>query len=267
MNNIHPTAVVDPSAKLDPSVKVGPYSVIREDVVVGAGSVIGAHAVLEFVHMGKENQIFDGAYVGTTPQDLKYAGERTLLVMGDRNKVREGATLNRGTAALGETKVGSDCLFMTNSHVAHDCQLGNGVILANCVALAGHVEVGDGSIFGGLVAVHQYVRVGRYCMLGGGSMVDKDIPSFCNVQGDRATLRGLNLIGMRRAGLHRDAVAALREAYRTLFLSGRPWEEALAEVRSSSVPEVQDMTRMIDGSKRGITRPAAGAHAEEEAPL
>lgn len=267
MPNIHPTAVIDPSAKLDPTVKVGPYSVIREDVVVGAGTVIGAHSILEHVHMGKDNMIFDGAYVGTAPQDLKFAGEKTLLAMGDRCKVREGATLNRGTAAFGETRIGDDCLFMTNSHVAHDCQLGNGVILANCVALAGHVEVGDGSIFGGLVAVHQYVRVGRFCMMGGGAMVDKDVPSFCNVQGDRAVLRGLNLIGMRRAGLHRDAVAALREAYRTLFLSGRPWEEALAEVRSSAVPEVQDMARMIDGSKRGITRPAAGAQAEAEEAL
>ncbi len=267
MNNIHPTAIIDPSAKLDPSVKVGPYTVIREDVVVGAGTVIGAHAVLEFVHMGKDNIISDASYIGVAPQDLKYAGEKTLLVMGDRNKVREGATLNRGTAAFGETKIGNDCLFMTCSHVAHDCQLGNQVILANCVALAGHVEVGDGCVFGGFVGVHQYVKIGRFCMLGAGSMVAKDVPSFCNAQGDRATLRGLNLVGMRRAGLHRDSVSAIREAYRTLFLSGRPWDEALAEVRASGVTEVQDMVRMIDGSKRGITRPATGVQAEEEVTL
>ncbi|OGR86359.1 MAG: acyl-[acyl-carrier-protein]--UDP-N-acetylglucosamine O-acyltransferase [Elusimicrobia bacterium RIFCSPHIGHO2_02_FULL_57_9] len=265
MNHIHPTAVTDPGAKIDPSVKIGPYAVIGPDVVLGAGTTVGAHAVIEYTHMGRDNRIMPGAFVGTPPQDLKYAGEHTILVMGDKNTVRECVTLNRGTAAHGETRIGSGCLFMAYSHVAHDCIIGDGVILVNSVGVAGHVEIGDFSVVGGLVGIHQYVRIGRFCMLGGGSMIGKDIPPFCNCQGDRATLRGLNLLGMRRAGLPRETVQSIKDAYKTLFLSGSRLEEAVAEVKSTAhAKEVLEMLGFIERSRRGIMRPATGAASEEE---
>ncbi len=262
--NIHPNAVIHPTAKIDPSVVVGPGAVIGEDTVIGAGSVIGAHAVVEFSVLGKNNRLAPGCFVGTPPQDLKYAGERTRLVMGDNNLVRECVTLNRGTAATGETVIGSNCLFMAYSHVAHDCRIGNHVILVNSVALAGHVDVGDYSVISAQVAVHQFVRVGRCCMISGGSMVGKDIPSYCTAQGDRATLRGLNLVGMRRAGLQRDAVAAVKEAYKTLFLSGLRQEEALPELQKSSVPQVLELADFISRSQRGVMRPKGQGGEEDE---
>lgn len=263
--NVHPTAVVDPSAKLDASVVVGPYAVIGPETVVGAGTTIAAHAVLEHVHMGKNNRIFSGAYVGTAPQDLKYAGEKTRLVMGDNCLVRECVTLNRGTTATGETRIGNDCLFMAYSHVAHDCRVGNHVILVNSVALAGHVEIGDYTVVGGLAAIHQFTRVGAMVMIGGGAMVGKDVPPFCLAQGDRATLRGLNVVGLRRSGLPREAVSAVREAYKTLFLRGLTQEQALSQLKAGNPPKpVQDMIAFIESSKRGVMRPASAGAAEEE---
>ena len=265
---IHPTAIIDPSAELDPTVSVGPYAVIGPDVVIGAGSTVGAHTVLEHVHMGKENRLFSGCYVGVAPQDLKYAGERTRLVMGDKNIVRECVTLNRGSAATGETRIGSGCLFMAYSHVAHDCRVGDGVILVNSVPLAGHVEVGDFAVLGGSSAVHQFVRIGRLSMISGGSMVGKDIPPFCTAQGDRAVLRGLNSIGMRRAGLPREAISAVKDAYKTLFLSGGALEGAIAQLKASApAKEVLEMIDFIERSKRGVMRPAVGATEAEEVAL
>lgn len=265
---VHPTAVVHPTAKIDPTAEVGPYAVVGEDTVIGAGSVIGAHAVVEFTHMGQGNRLFPGCYVGGAPQDLKYAGERTRLVMGDKNTVRECVTLNRGTNASGETVIGSNCLFMAYSHVAHDCRIGDGVIVVNSVQLAGHVEVGDFAVLGGCAAVHQFVRIGKYAMAGGGSMIGKDLPAFCVCQGDRATLRGLNLVGMRRAGLGRETVSALKDAYKALFMAGTPLEAALAAVKGTSeVTEVLEMVQFIERSQRGVMRPAVGAAAEEEVSL
>ena len=263
--SIHPTAVVDKDAKIDPSAEIGPYAIIGPEVVIGPGCVIGAHAVVEYTQRGRDNRIMPGAFVGTPPQDLKYAGERTRLVMGDKNTVRECVTLNRGTAAHGETRIGSHCLFMAYSHVAHDCVIGDHVILVNSVGVAGHVEIGDFSVLGGLAGVHQYVRIGRFCMLGGGTMAGKDVPHFCMAQGDRATLRGLNLLGLRRAGLPRETISAIKEAYKTLFLSGMVLEEALSQLKSGSpVKEVLALVDFIERSKRGITRPAAGVSEEEE---
>ncbi|MBI3300052.1 MAG: acyl-ACP--UDP-N-acetylglucosamine O-acyltransferase [Elusimicrobia bacterium] len=268
MPDIHPTAVIDPGASLAAGVKVGPYAVIGEDVVIGEGTSIGAHAHVEFTHMGKENRLLPGCFVGGPPQDLKYAGERTRLVMGERNTVRECVTLNRGTNASGETRIGSNCLFMAYSHVAHDCRIGDGVIVVNSVGIAGHVEIGDYTVVGGIVGVHQFVRIGKYCMVGGGSMVGKDLPSFCVCQGDRATLRGLNMVGMRRAGLSRDAQTAVKAAYKAIFLSGTPLEAALAELKAAGpTAEVFEMIEFIERSQRGTLRPATGALAEEEVTL
>lgn len=263
---VHSTAIVHPTAKLHPSVEVGPYAIIGEAVEIGEGSFVGPHARLEFVRMGKNNKIHGGSFVGVPPQDLKYAGERTMLIMGDNNTVRETATLNRGTSATGETRIGSNCLFMAYSHVGHDCRVGNHVIIVNCSPLAGHVEVGDYAVIGGLAAVHQYTRIGKFAMIGGGAMVGKDIPPFCIAQGDRATLRGLNVVGLRRSGLPRDTTSAIREAYKTLFLRGLTLENAVAELKAGNPPkEVLEMATFIETSKRGITRPAsAGAKEEEE---
>ena len=266
MTKIHPTAVIHPTAKLDSSVVVGPYAVIGEDVEIGADTVVGPHAIVEFTTMGKNNKIMGGSFIGVPPQDLKYAGEKTRLIMGDNNVVRETATLNRGTTATGETRIGSNCLIMAYAHVAHDCRIGNHVILVNSVALAGHIEIGDYAVLGGISAVHQFTRIGTMAMISGGSMCGKDILPFCIAQGDRAVLRGLNVVGLRRSGLPRSTISAIRECYKTLFLRGLTQENALAELKRVEQPkEVQMMIRFIETSKRGITRPAAGAQAEEEA--
>lgn len=262
---IHSSAVIHNTAKIDPSCEIGPGAFIGEDVVMEPGCSIGAHAVVEHVHMGRGNKLHPGCYVGTPPQDLKYKGEKTRLVMGDNNVVREGVTLNRGTQATGETRIGSGCLFMTNAHVGHDCRVGNGVILVNCVALAGHVTVGDHTVIGGLAAVHQFQTIGKMCMVGGGSMINKDMPDYCLCQGYPAKLRGLNLLGLRRAGLPREAVAAIKEAYKLLFTSGLRAEEAVARLKALNRPELAGMIAIVEGSKRGVMRPASGTEEEEEA--
>jgi len=257
---IHPTAIIHPAAKLDPAVEVGPYAVIGPGTVIGPGCIIGPHCLVEHTTMGRDNRILAAAYVGTPPQDLKYAGEPTRLVMGDRNVVREGVTLNRGTKATGETRIGSGCLFMALSHVAHDCRIGDGVILVNAVGLAGHASIGDHAVMGGFSGVHQFVRIGRLCMISAGSMIGKDIPPFCTAQGDRASLRGLNALGLRRAGFAPAAVRAVKNAYVTLFHSGLRLEEAVAKLRSESPgPEVAELLDFISCSQRGIMRPASGA--------
>ncbi len=262
---IHSTAVIHPSARLDPSVDVGPCAVIGQDTVIGPGCRIGPHCVIEYATLGRDNKLVASCFVGTPPQDLKYKGEPTRLVMGDNNTVREAVTLNRGTTATGETRIGSGCLFMTQSHVAHDCRVGNGVILANSTALAGHVEVGDYAIISGLVGVHQFARIGRLSMTGGGSMVGKDIIPFGMVQGDRATLRGLNFLGLRRAGFKPPTVRALREAYAELFLRGLRLEEAVAKLSAANpLPEVREILDFITSAKRGITRPAGDSSEKEE---
>jgi UDP-N-acetylglucosamine acyltransferase len=218
--NIHATAVLHPTAKIDPTAVIEPYAIIGEDTVIGPGCRIGAHAVVEFTTMGRDNVLFPGCFVGTAPQDLKYAGQKTRFIMGDRNTIRECAHLNRGTTATHETRIGSGCLIMAFTHIAHDCRVGDNVILVNNSGLAGHVEVGDGTIISTQCGVHQFTRVGRGVMISAGSMVGKDVPPFCIAQGDRARLRGLNMVGLRRSGMSRDTISALREAFRTVFLSG-----------------------------------------------
>ena len=267
---IHPTAVVDASAKIDPTAEIGPYAIIGPDTVIGARTRIGAHAVVEHATLGADNVLHPGCYVGTPPQDLKYAGEKTRLVMGDKNTVRECVTINRGTAQGGAlTKIGSGCLFMACSHIAHDCVVGDGVIVVNAVLLAGHVHIGDYAVLGGMCAIHQYNRIGRLAMLGGGSMNGQDVLPFATTQGDRATMRGLNLLGLRRAGVPRASVTELKAAYRTLFLSGLQQADALTQLKvSDPCKEVQEWIDFIEASgKRGFTRPALGATGLDEASL
>jgi UDP-N-acetylglucosamine acyltransferase len=258
---IHPRAVVSPGAELDRGVTIEAYAVIGPHVRIGAGTHIGPHAVVEGrTTLGARNRIFQFASVGAVPQDLKYRGEASTLEVGDDNIVREYASLNPGTAGGGMvTRVGSGCLLMVSSHVAHDCIVGSNVILANGAALGGHVRVDDWGIVGGLAGVHQYVRVGESALCAAGAMVSQDVPPFCTAAGDRARLRGLNLVGLRRRGFSVDAVVALKRAYRALFGPGRTTaarRDALARVRDTlgHVPEVVRLVDFVAESERGVGR-------------
>ncbi len=255
---IHPSAAVSPRAELANGVRVGAYSVVGPDVRIGADTWIGAHAVVEGrTTVGARNRIFSFASVGSTPQDLKYRGEASTLRLGDANIVREYVSINPGTQGGGmETVVGSGCLFMVSSHVAHDCRLGDSVILSNGVALAGHVTVEDHAIVGGLAGVHQFVRLGESCLCAAGAMVSKDVPPFCTVAGDRARLFGLNAVGLRRRGFSAATIRALRRAYRLLFHSGGSRREQMVQVRAElhGVPEVERLLAFIERSQRGVCR-------------
>ncbi len=255
---VHPTAVVSSRAELAGGVQVGPYAIIGPEVRIGADTWIGAHAVVGGrTTLGARNRVFPFASVGSSPQDLKYRGEPSTLALGDANIVREYVSINPGTQGGGmETVIGSGCLFMVSSHIAHDCRLGDSVILSNGVALAGHVTVESHAIVGGLAGVHQFVRLGESSLCAAGAMVSKDVPPFCTVAGDRARLFGLNMIGLRRRGFSTTTIRALRRAYRLVFHSGGSRREHAARVRAElgTVPEVARLLDFISASQRGICR-------------
>ena len=255
-SRVHPTAIVHSSAQMAEDVLIGPYAVIGEDTIIQKGVEIGPHAVVEFATIGEGCRIHAGAYVGTAPQDLKYRGERTRLNLGPECTVRECVTLNRGTAATGVTQIGARCLFMAYSHVAHDCIIGDEVILANSVAVAGHCEIGSWTVVGGMAGLHQFVRVGKLAMIGAGAMVPLDIPPFTMAQGDRAKLSGLNVIGLKRRGVPVSEVSDLKKAYFEVYDSENPFKERVAELlRQGRTPAVQDFLTFLASSPRGITRP------------
>ena len=255
---IHPTAVVDKHAELDSSVEIGPYAVIGAKVKIGPRTRVGPHAVIEGdTTIGAGNIIFQFAALGAIPQDLKYAGEATRLVIGDANQIREFATVHIGTAGGGGvTRVGSHCLLMANSHVAHDVQLADGCILANSAALAGHVVVEDRVIFGGLAAVHQFTRIGRLAFVSGGAMVTQDVPPYLTVQGDRAEVVGINTVGLTRAHFKDDQVARVKSAFKILYRSKLGFREAIAHVRAEhgGHEEIDHMVAFLENSERGIAR-------------
>jgi UDP-N-acetylglucosamine acyltransferase len=255
---IHPTAIVSPGAQLDSTVEVGPYAVIGPQVRIGPGTRVGPHAVIEGdTTIGANNRIFQFAAIGAVPQDLKYAGEPTRLVIGDRNQVREFTTIHLGTVQGGSlTRVGSDCLLMANSHVAHDCVIGDHVILANSAAIAGHCTLEDHVICGGLSGVHQFTRIGRFGFVSGGAIVTMDVPPYCTAQGDRAELAGLNTVGLTRGGFSRDQISRIKAAYKLVFRSGLGLREALARVTAEygGRPEIDHFVKFIEGSERGIAR-------------
>jgi UDP-N-acetylglucosamine acyltransferase len=256
--SIDPQAVVAPGAELADGVEIGPFAVIGSEVRIGRGTTVGAHAVIEGrTTIGERNRIFQFAALGAIPQDLKYQGEQTTLVIGDENQIREFTTMHIGTeGGGGVTSVGNRNLFMNFSHVAHDCQIGNRVVFANGATLAGHVIVEDHVIVGGLSAVHQFVRLGESSMLGGGAMVVQDVPPFCVVQGDRAGLVGLNVEGLRRRGFADEDLRALCVAYRTLFRSGLTVRDAIRKMREEQPlgAAAERMVRFVESSKRGICR-------------
>lgn len=255
---IHPTAIIHPGAKLADNVTVGAYSVIGEHVTVGADTTISSHVVIEgWTEIGGSNQIFQFSSIGAAPQDLKYAGEETWLKIGDRNRIREFTTLNRGTAEGGGlTTVGNDNLFMAYSHVAHDCIVHDQAILANGATLAGHVEIESNAILGGLAAVHQFCRIGCHTMISGGAMVAQDVPPYTVAQGDRAKTVGLNLVGLKRRGFSAETIRGIKKAYRIIFRSGVRLEEALAQIDSEieMTPELDHFVNFIKESQRGIAR-------------
>jgi UDP-N-acetylglucosamine acyltransferase len=232
--------------------------VIGPKVILGPENVVGAHAVVTGRStFGAGNRIFPHAALGGVPQDLKYRGEDTALVVGDRNTFREFTTVSLGTAGGGGvTRIGSGGLYMANSHVGHDCQIGDGAIIANSVAIAGHVAIGDHVHFGGLSACHQFCRVGRLAFVSGMTGVAMDVAPFCTVSGSRAELVGLNTVGMQRAGLTEDQVARVKQAYKVVFRSSLGLAEAIAQLRAElpGHPEIEEFAAFLEGSQRGITR-------------
>lgn len=258
MNKIHESAVIDPRAELDIDVEVGAYSIIGPKAKIGKGTRIKSHVVVEGnTTLGEENLIFQFATVGSVPQDLKYKGEESQLIIGHHNTIREFVSLNPGTSGGGMvTRLGDHNLLMMYCHIAHDCVLGCHNFIANGATLGGHVVIEDHVIVGGLVGIHQYVRVGTSAILGAGSMVSKDIPPFCNATGDRARLRGLNLVGLKRRGFSKDQIDTLKKAYRVIFQSGLRTKEALKKIKRgfSDSPEVEQLVSFIEGSQRGICR-------------
>jgi UDP-N-acetylglucosamine acyltransferase len=255
---IHPTAIVDPKAELDSNVEVGPYSIIKANASIGSGTVIGSHTSIDsYVDIGPNCQIFSYASIGTVPQAIKFKGEKTYLKIGRNTIIREFATLNRGTEfGGGVTEVGENNFLMAYTHVAHDCKIGKGVILSNNATLAGHITLGDYVIVGGLTAIHQFVRVGDYAYIGGMSAVVKDIPPYLLAAGDRATLHGLNKVGLQRHGFSQNTISNLKKAYRIIFRIGLTVNEAVERVLAEveNIAEVLSLVNFIKATHRGITR-------------
>ena len=255
---IHPTAIVAATAELDEDVEIDAYALIGPKVRIGCGSRVGTHSVVDGrTVIGKYTHIFHHASVGAPPQDLKYRGEDSELVVGDHNIIREFTTLSTGTAGGGmTTRIGDHNLLMNYSHIAHDCVLGSHNIIANGVQLAGHVTIEDYCVLGALSAVHQFAKVGESAILGAGAMVSQDVAPFCNATGDRARLHGLNLIGLKRRGLSAEVVRDIKHAYRLMFRSSLKVAEAAARIRAEVPvsPEVNHFVAFIEGSERGVCR-------------
>jgi UDP-N-acetylglucosamine acyltransferase len=256
--NIHPTAIISPEANLSEGVEIGPYTIIGPDVNIGKKTVIGSHAVIEaHTDIGEGCRIFQFASIGAIPQDLKFKGEKKRVIIGNNNTIREFVTINRGTAAdIGATIIGSNNLIMAYSHIAHNCKLGNNIIMVNASNLAGHIHVEDYAIIGGLTGVHQFTRIGSHCIIGGMSAVAKDIPPFVMASGNRAKLYGLNLIGLKRRGFKEEAIKALKEAYRIIFRSSLLLKVAIEKVKGEvdNLPEIRQFIEFIENSERGISR-------------
>ncbi len=255
-DDIHSSVIVDPSADVGPAVSIGAYSVIGPNVRIGAGARVGPHVVIHRdTTIGEACVIHQGASLGNDPQDLKYAGEKSELLIGARTVIREFCTVNRGTAAGGRTVVGADCLLMAYTHVAHDCVIGNHVVLANAVNMGGHVELGDWVIVGGMTAIHQFVRVGAHAFIGGMSAVLKDVPPFVKASDDPLTLFGLNSTGLQRRGFTVEVRRELKRAYRLVFASDLNVGEGIARARGelNIYPEVEQFLSFIEAGGRGTT--------------
>ncbi|PWK92025.1 acyl-[acyl-carrier-protein]--UDP-N-acetylglucosamine O-acyltransferase [Fulvimonas soli] len=256
---IHPTAQVDPSAVIGASVSVGAYSVIGADVEIGEGTVVGPHVVIEGpTRIGRDNRINQFAALGGAPQDKKWKGERTELVVGDRNIFREFVTVHRGTGdGGGVTRIGSDNWFLAYVHIAHDCQVGNHTVFSNYSALAGHVEIGDWVILSGFSGVHQFCKVGAHAFIGMGCLVGADVPPFVTMANEqRGRPRGINSEGLKRRGFEPARIAAIKRAYRTLYMGGLPLAEAREQLaaQAQDSDDVKALLDFIDRSERALAR-------------
>lgn len=253
---VHPSAIVHPGARLGDDVYIGPWSLVGEHVVVGSGCRLGAHVVLENrVTLGEGNQVLHGAVLGSTPQDLKYDGAPSEVVVGDHNTIREYATVNIATAEGEVTRIGSHCLLMAYSHVAHNCVLGDHVIMANSVNIAGHVEVDDHAIIGGMTAVHQFVVIGAHSFVGGHSRISQDVPPYVKVAGSPPQPAGINSLGLERRGFSADEVGRAKEAYRLLYRRGLRSEEARGHIVDGSDDRIsRTFEAFFARSQRGIVR-------------
>jgi len=256
MPSIHPTAIVDPKAELGANVTVGPYSIIDAPVTIAADTHIGPHVIIRpFTHIGQRCRIFQFAVIGEVPQDLKFQGEESHLIIGNDNVIREFATLHRGTAGGGGvTQIGDHNLLMAYTHVAHDCRLGSHIIMSNAATLAGHITVDDYAILGGLSAIHQFCRIGAYAFIGGASAVARDVPPFCMAVGNRAKIVGLNLVGLKRHGFSTATLDSLKTAFETLFVSELTLKEAMAQLRQRYPEEnaIKIMLDFLEHSERGL---------------
>jgi UDP-N-acetylglucosamine acyltransferase len=256
--NIHPTAIVSKNARVAEGVEIGPYSVVGEHVTIGRDTKVASHVLIEgWTTIGERNRIFSFSAIGTQPQDIGYKTEETYLVIGNDNVIRECATVHRATTkADRKTEIGNGNYLMAYSHVAHDCKLGNNIIMANSAGLAGHIVIEDHAILGGIVGVHQHVRIGAYAMIGGQSAIVQDIPPYVSAAGNRAQLYGLNTIGLKRRGFSDETINNLKKAYKIIFRSGMTIDEAIRKA-AEEFPGSREVNYFIDfmrHSKRGVTR-------------
>jgi UDP-N-acetylglucosamine acyltransferase len=254
---IHPTAVVSAKATIGNSVKIGAFAVIEDDVIIADGADIRTHAVIcNGSRIGADAAIYPGAVIGAEPQDLKYKGEPTLAIIGERTVIRESATVNRGTVYSGAARVGSDCLIMAYSHVAHDCVVGNNVIMSNVSQLAGHVEIGDWAILGGMVKVVQFCRIGKHSMIGAGVKITKDVPDFALIGREPARIESINKIGLKRRGFSNETIDKIEQFYDTVFLGKFNTTDGIIEFLRGNEPieEVNQLIEFIRSSKKGVVR-------------
>lgn len=255
---IHPQAIVDRAAMIGKDVQIGAFSIIGPDVEIGDGTWIGPHVVLQGpTRIGRDNRIYQFCSIGEAPQDLKFGGEPTRLEVGDRNVIREYCTFSRGTAGGGGvTRLGNDNFIMAYVHIAHDCQVGDHTVFANCASLAGHVSVGDHAILGGFTGIHQFCRVGAHCMTGIATISFKDIPPYVLAAGNTAQPHGINVKGLKRRGFSPETLDALRRAYKTLYKSGLKLEQAVEELKQmqAQCPEVGHLAEFVKTTERGIIR-------------
>lgn len=252
MAKVHPTAIVDPSAELGEGVEIGPFCIVGSGVKIGARTRLHSSVVIEETTMGEDNQIWPGAVIGVAPQDLRYNGERSSVVIGDRNVIREYVTMHRAVNEGALTQIGSDNLIMAYAHVAHNCLLGNQIVVSNSVGLCGHVEVEDQAVLGGMCGIHQFVRIGRLAMVGGMAKVTQDIPPFGMIDGQPARLYGMNIRGMQRRGITKEARLSLKHCYRLILRSGLNLGQALEAIRRTVEPceESKHLIRFFESPSR-----------------
>ena len=254
---IHPTAVIDRNAQIHPTAKIEAYAVIGSNVSIGANTVVGSHAIVDgFTTIGEDNQIFPGAAIGLEPQDLKYQGAKSQVIIGDRNRIREYATINRATGEGEATVIGDDNLLMAYSHVGHNCKIDNEVVIANSVAIAGHVHIESMAVISGVLGIHQFVHIGRLAMVGGMSRISKDVPPYMTVEGNPARVRSLNLVGLKRRGVSSDEIRLLKKAFRLLYLQHIPLNDAIAQLDLSPDRHIKHLRDFIVSSsspdRRGL---------------